>query len=436
MVTSATVSQHVRKDRYTAVPMSDSSHRRRSPRALVVAVALLVAVPSLQVDVAVATSVDEAKRRVQRVVDELERLEERSDILTEDYAVAVDDKNHLDQEVAEAEVRVAAKEGELAKLRDDLAAVAVRSFTGAGSDVLGPLFTSASVYNDSLQRDQYSRVALSVGTTTADDYDALLLDLTQERSSLERKRGEAAGLATQIERSLEEADSLRNDYLRKRAEAEAELGAAIEAEERRRAEESLRRMQAEAAAAAQAAQAASASSNQTSSNPNGGGGGGAPAPAPAPAGGGGGGSGGGGGAATPAAPAPAPPPPPPPTPNYPAPSSLAQVSINAALGQLGVPYRYATSLPGVSFDCSGLTHYAWGKAGVYLPRNSRAQAGSLPHVPKDKAQPGDLIFYYSPISHVGIYLGGGQLVHAPNSGTVVKIANVNWSKVNIVARPG
>jgi peptidoglycan DL-endopeptidase CwlO len=112
------------------------------------------------------------------------------------------------------------------------------------------------------------------------------------------------------------------------------------------------------------------------------------------------------------------------------------VAINAALGQLGVPYRYATSLPGVSFDCSGLTHYAWGKAGVYLPRNSRAQASTLPRVPKDQAQPGDLIFYYSPISHVGIYLGGGQLVHAPNSGTVVKIANVNWSKVNIVARPG
>jgi cell wall-associated NlpC family hydrolase len=52
------------------------------------------------------------------------------------------------------------------------------------------------------------------------------------------------------------------------------------------------------------------------------------------------------------------------------------------------------------------------------------------------AQPGDLIFYYSPISHVGIYLGGGQLVHAPNSCTVVKVAGVSWGKVTAVGRPG
>jgi cell wall-associated NlpC family hydrolase len=117
-------------------------------------------------------------------------------------------------------------------------------------------------------------------------------------------------------------------------------------------------------------------------------------------------------------------------------SGLAGTAINAAMGQLGVPYRYATSNPGVSFDCSGLTHYAWGQAGVYLPRNSRAQAAALPHVPPASAQPGDLIFYYSPISHVGIYLGGGQLVHAPNSGTTVKVSSVNWSKVTVVGRPG
>ena len=105
-------------------------------------------------------------------------------------------------------------------------------------------------------------------------------------------------------------------------------------------------------------------------------------------------------------------------------------------GQLGVSYRYATSNPGVSFDCSGLTHYAWGQAGVYLPRNSRAQAASTRAFLAASAQPGDLIFYYSPISHVGIYIGGGQMVHAPNSGTVVKIGSVNWGKVTAVSRPG
>nr|WP_300625523.1 NlpC/P60 family protein [Ilumatobacter sp.] len=57
-------------------------------------------------------------------------------------------------------------------------------------------------------------------------------------------------------------------------------------------------------------------------------------------------------------------------------------------------------------------------------------------MPSGAAQPGDLLFYYSPISHVGIYLGNGQLVHAPNSGTVVKIATVRWNKVTAVGRPG
>jgi cell wall-associated NlpC family hydrolase len=60
----------------------------------------------------------------------------------------------------------------------------------------------------------------------------------------------------------------------------------------------------------------------------------------------------------------------------------------------------------------------------------------LPHVPASAAQAGDLIFYYSPISHVGIYLGDGTLIHAPNTGSFVNIAPVNWGKVAVVGRPG
>jgi cell wall-associated NlpC family hydrolase len=106
------------------------------------------------------------------------------------------------------------------------------------------------------------------------------------------------------------------------------------------------------------------------------------------------------------------------------------------MSQKGVPYRYATSNPGVSFDCSGLTKYAWAQAGVYLPHQSRAQYAALPHVAQGSAQPGDLIFFYSPISHVSVYLGGGQQVHAPNTGSHVKIGTVNWGKVTGVGRPG
>ena len=392
---------------------------KRTLRALIVVGSLVAVGPAIPADVVSAVSVDEARRDVERIVDELDRLAERSDRLTEDYAEAVDDKGRLEVEVAEAEERVAEMEARLAELRDDLSAVAVRQYTGAGNDVLGPLFTDAAVYNETLQRDQFSRVALSVGTTTTNDYETLLLELDAERAELDRMRAQVEALAVQLEGQLEEAEALRVEYQQRRVQAEADLGAALAAEEQRRLEEAQRRMQAEAAEAqrraeAQAAASASASStaSSNSSSTSSSDSSSAPAPAAAPA--------------APAAPAS----------NAPAPSSLAGVAVNAALGQQGVPYRFATSSPGVSFDCSGLTHYAWGQAGVYLPRNSRAQAAALPRIPPSQAQAGDLIFYYSPISHVGIYLGGGQLVHAPNTGSVVNVTTVNWSRVTAVGRPG
>ncbi|MET0577858.1 MAG: C40 family peptidase, partial [Ilumatobacteraceae bacterium] len=110
--------------------------------------------------------------------------------------------------------------------------------------------------------------------------------------------------------------------------------------------------------------------------------------------------------------------------------------VNAALSQLGTPYKYAASSPGVAFDCSGLTAWAWAQAGVSLPHQSRAQYGSVAQIPVSAAQPGDLLFFYSPISHVSIYLGNGQQVHAPNSGSSVKVAAVNWGNVVGVGRPG
>ena len=117
-------------------------------------------------------------------------------------------------------------------------------------------------------------------------------------------------------------------------------------------------------------------------------------------------------------------------------SSRSSLAVQAALAQQGTPYRYATSTPGVGFDCSGLTAYAWGQAGVGLPHQSRAQFASTPRVPISQAQPGDLLFFSSPISHVSIYLGNGLQVHAPSTGKLVSTASVNWGKVVGVGRPG
>ena len=87
-----------------------------------------------------------------------------------------------------------------------------------------------------------------------------------------------------------------------------------------------------------------------------------------------------------------------------------------AMDMIGTQYVWGSADPNVGFDCSGLTSWAWAQAGVYIPHSSAAQYSSLPHVPLGSVQPGDLIFYYSPISHVALYIGGGQIVHATHPG--------------------
>ena len=89
-----------------------------------------------------------------------------------------------------------------------------------------------------------------------------------------------------------------------------------------------------------------------------------------------------------------------------------------------------------SYDCSGLMMYAWGKAGVSLSHSSKAQAGEGRRVSKDQLMPGDLVFYYSPISHVAMYLGNGRIVHAPRPGKSVEIAPMDEMPVQHRGPPG
>jgi peptidoglycan DL-endopeptidase CwlO len=94
----------------------------------------------------------------------------------------------------------------------------------------------------------------------------------------------------------------------------------------------------------------------------------------------------------------------------------AQIAIDAAKSVLGTQYVWGSADPSVGFDCSGLTMWAWAQAGVYLPHSSAAQYAALPHVPLSEIQPGDLLFFYSPISHVALYVGGGMMIHARHPG--------------------
>src|SRR5262245_18576305 len=109
-----------------------------------------------------------------------------------------------------------------------------------------------------------------------------------------------------------------------------------------------------------------------------------------------------------------------------APNKTALIAINYACGQRGLPYVWGGNGPqDGGFDCSGLTTAAYHAAGISLPRTAHTQFHAGPHVPNEQPLlPGDLVFYGNPntkIHHVGLYIGGGLMINAPNFGQVVKI---------------
>lgn len=109
-------------------------------------------------------------------------------------------------------------------------------------------------------------------------------------------------------------------------------------------------------------------------------------------------------------------------------------AIDTAKKYLGTDYVFGGSTPETGFDCSGLTQYAFGKAGIDLPRNSQEQAKSGISVPKSQMRAGDLVAFNSPVSHVGIYLGNGKFIHSPKTGDVVKITEIKYMNLTAARR--
>ncbi|TYP88022.1 C40 family peptidase [Blastococcus xanthinilyticus] len=114
--------------------------------------------------------------------------------------------------------------------------------------------------------------------------------------------------------------------------------------------------------------------------------------------------------------------------------SQAATAIQVALSKVGSPYRSGATGPS-AFDCSGLTSYAYAAAGVTLPRTSREQATIGPQISRADLQPGDLVFYYSPISHVALYIGNGMIVHARTYGTPLSVTSVDQGGFRFGVRP-
>jgi peptidoglycan DL-endopeptidase CwlO len=316
---------------------------------------------------------------------ELEAAEERLMELERDFETVVERYNLVHHRLGELERSIAADELVVGRLSERMTAhmdaaesVAEELYKGGSTGALEVVLTSKSLA-DVEARFQYLR---SSEDAQAKVFERLAADrrLLEDRIA-ELERAKADALAA--EQRLAE---LRDEIEAKLADQRDEIARLQEVIERaRRRRELARERAAEAAAEAAAAEAPAA-------------------------------------VAAPSGPAPSP-------------SSRAGIAVQAALDQVGDPYQWGAAGPD-SFDCSGLTMYAWAQAGVSLPHNSGAQFAATPRVAQSEWQPGDLLFFGSPIHHVGMYIGGGQMVAAPYTGASVGVFSVARTDYVGAGRPG
>ena len=341
--------------------------RRAVPRIVIGLIAAgglaLTTVPAAASPEDPGTSAEAAALVAERAHD-LEVVTERFNEAREQLRAGQDAAAQAARDVATAEAAVAAA-------REQVRSVARGAWTGDRLTTLSAVLTADSP-DELLDR---------VGTlqAIADHTNGVLGGAVQAtdtaaaaRSAAERTQAEAAALVDRV--AAEQAD------LDRQVATFQAVYDRLAAEEQRAARAAAERHAAEEAAAAQQQRAAEVPA--------------AAAPAPAPA------------------------------PRVAAAGGAARTAVDTALAQLGDPYVWAAAGPD-AFDCSGLVQYAYAAAGVRLPHSSTMQSQMGTPVSRSQLQPGDLVFFYSPVSHVGIYVGDGQMVHASTYGQPVKVASVD-----------
>jgi len=378
--------------------------RHRSPRrTLSVALCLTVASLAPVLGGAVAHADPQATiaskaAEARRIAAQIDANGNRISILDEQYDQARINIANADQALADAQKRIASAQRDTRRLTSMIEGRAAELYTQAGSSGPFPELDASSV-QELGARTKYSDAAAQHDDNLIGDLSAARELLSQRQGQLKKARAKAEAQKNALDKQRSEvaAASARQEQLLK--QVKGELGHLIDQEAARRARAAHAAAMAaynERVAQAQASQNISGSGGRsvhldTNIGPD--------------------------------------------APNVPAPSGGAAAAIAAAKAQLGKPYQYAAVGPD-SFDCSGLTMFAWRAAGVSLPHSSSAQYASLPHVSPSAAAPGDLFFFGSPIHHVGMYLGGGMMIEAPHTGAVVRIRPAFRGDLVGAARPG
>ena len=329
-------------------------------------VAALLVVPAVALS-STASSAHPSKQDVANAKAKLDAMNRQLDLLVEQYDQAM---VKLQQTQAQLDDALKAKQTAEAEAQKALAALnqrAVEAYTGMGSQL--NVLLGAQTLTDFSDRLQF------MGAVASSDVDIANAALTA---------GQKAHWAAERYASLvKQRQATVDDLARKKAAAQSAIA------EQQATYDSLSKQLRDALAAQQAAAQAAAAAQAGSSVSTGGGGGGFVPP-----------------------------------PN----ATAAQIAIAAAESVIGTPYVFASADPSVGFDCSGLVMWAYAQAGISLPHSSAMDYDMLPHLSQSELVPGDLLFFYTPVSHVAIYLGGSSMIDAshPGPGGEVAIRTIYW----------
>jgi cell wall-associated NlpC family hydrolase len=359
-------------------PPTQRHRRRLGPVvAAVVLVALLATLAGA--GTAGADQIGQKQAEAQQAESQLNDLYVQEDKAVEAYDAAHAKLDAVNHAIRTNKIQLTAAKKNLADARSQLSQLVIAAYKGGNPDaamyvLAAKSFTDLVDRVDVLNRTSHDESAILHRVTVAER------EVATRQALLKKQRVKARKLVKQANAAKQRAAALISSQQAKISQLHAQINQLIG--------ERKARLAREAAARAAAARAAAA----------------AQAPAPTTT------------TATPISPtsgAPAPPA-----------NSLGEQAVQIAMGELGVPYVWGGASP-AGFDCSGLTMWVYAQLGIHLDHYTVSQFNAGPHVAESDLAPGDLVFFEPGIGHVGIYIGNGEFIHAPHTGTVVQISSLS-----------
>ena len=329
---------------------------------------------------------------ISQVNDQLNKLYQQAAQADEAYNAAQDAQSKLQQQVDGINRQITAEQESMTQTKTRLGGLAAEQYRNGGIDPQLQLMMQANP-------STMLTMSATVDRVQANNADTLSL-LARQKADLAVKAKQAADKMQLLDAQTKAAEATKKQYDGDVSKAQALLNS-LQAKQRAELQAEQDRQRAASLAAAQAASQHSTSSSSSSSSS---------------------------GSTTSSGTTKV---------SIPSVSGRAAAAVAFAEAQIGKPYIFGATGPG-GYDCSGLTQAAWKAAGVSIPRTATAQMQGLTAIPGSSAQPGDLVFFYgnsSYVDHVGLYIGGGRVIHAPHPGSSVEIVAVSSMPLVSYARP-